>query len=305
MARIFISYSHDDREAAQRLAAAVQDYGHEVWWDNQLVGGDDFRDVIEERLSRVDAIIVVWTKSSVAKLWVKAEAHLGLARQNLVPVRFDKDFELPDDFQHIHVEYLGDWAGAPRAPEIGKLVRRIDELKGAADRARLSAALAPQLRAKVQNSGLVRSLFDAALPGGLRVYRFIGGALGAAAVLWLALFLIGRLSPGADDTVGLGIFLFLLAAVALARGLDQMIIAAKRGSSDRFFDRAFSAACVISFLVSACGVLAVFLLSMLLGMDPNLVQTLENVIGIAVALLVLSYAVRAAFTVGRVLQSRV
>lgn len=62
---------------------------------------------------------------------------------------------------------------------------------------------------------------------------------------------------------------------------------------------------MICALAAACAVLAVFLVSMLVGAEPNLLLALENIVGIAVALLVLSYAVRAAFTVGRALQSRV
>ena len=62
---IFISYAREDRALAQALANDLQARGYSVWWDIELVGADDFQDVILAALAKARAAIVIWTKASV------------------------------------------------------------------------------------------------------------------------------------------------------------------------------------------------------------------------------------------------
>jgi hypothetical protein len=50
MADVFISYARPDREMARSLAAALIARGYQVWWDFELLGGEEFRDAIMEEL---------------------------------------------------------------------------------------------------------------------------------------------------------------------------------------------------------------------------------------------------------------
>jgi hypothetical protein len=43
---VFISYAREDRSTAQALAGALSAAGLNVWWDRQIIGGQDFTDVI-------------------------------------------------------------------------------------------------------------------------------------------------------------------------------------------------------------------------------------------------------------------
>ena len=48
--------------------------GVDVWWDHEVLGGDDYRDRISEVLTRAAAAIVVWSRRSVQSHWVISEA---------------------------------------------------------------------------------------------------------------------------------------------------------------------------------------------------------------------------------------
>jgi hypothetical protein len=306
MACVFLSYSRDDRERAQALAAVIADYGHEVWWDMHLVGGDDFQDVIEGKLSQVDAIIVLWTESSVKKPWVWAEANLGLERDCLICVRYAKDVVPPKAFAHLHAEYLGDWIGAGRAPEIDKLVLRVDKLKSARDQARIADALPPTIRKLTQKSNLLSAILDSALPGGLRLYRFLLGGAAAALVLWGLEWLVGLLAPEGDYNFGPGRYLMMLFALLLARGMDQVVIASKNQSSDRFFDRAFAFTFLVCTLLGFAVVIVLALFDHIqTGQAYDPVEMVILGITYALVFLVLSYVTRALLLAGRMLHGRV
>lgn len=74
MADIFISYARPERDIAKRLADSLIAKGYQVWWDAELVGSDDFRDVIFEELTLAKAVIVVWSANSVRSKFVRDES---------------------------------------------------------------------------------------------------------------------------------------------------------------------------------------------------------------------------------------
>jgi len=57
MAIIFLSYPSENRSVADCLRAQLEAYGHEVWYDtNILVAGDDWRRELSEALPLCDAV---------------------------------------------------------------------------------------------------------------------------------------------------------------------------------------------------------------------------------------------------------
>ena len=90
MSDIFISYASEDRELAAALAGKLTSRGYSVWWDHQLVGGSQFRDVIHKELNEARSVIVLWTEHSVSSAWVKDEADEALRLRKLLPLRGDR-----------------------------------------------------------------------------------------------------------------------------------------------------------------------------------------------------------------------
>ena len=99
MARLFISYCSTDQARVEGLAAALAEAGFEVWWDRELIGGQDFAQVIEQRIRDADIVIVVWSRDSIASQWVRAEAQKAGAK--LLPIRIEA-VEPPAPFNALH-----------------------------------------------------------------------------------------------------------------------------------------------------------------------------------------------------------
>ena len=110
MTDVFISYSHQDREIARRYADALQAAGLAVWWDDHLRSGEAFDEKIEAALRAAKAVVVLWSKTSVASRWVRAEATLADRNKTLVPVMIEP-CERPIMFELTHTSELGHWRG--------------------------------------------------------------------------------------------------------------------------------------------------------------------------------------------------
>jgi hypothetical protein len=72
MSDLFISYASQDREVIQKLVAALEAQGWNVWWDRHIDIGSNFDDRIEKAISETLCIVVVWSKHSIGSNWVRA-----------------------------------------------------------------------------------------------------------------------------------------------------------------------------------------------------------------------------------------
>ena len=87
MTDVFISYAREDRSIAQALARDLEGRGYRVWWDAELVGSDDFQEVILAALAKARAAVVIWSKASVKSNFVRDEARYALHYKKLVAVK--------------------------------------------------------------------------------------------------------------------------------------------------------------------------------------------------------------------------
>lgn len=89
MPNVFLSYDSDDRALASKIAVALQQLGHTVWWDRNIRGGAEFSAEIDRALQSAEAIVVLWSKQSIASPWVRDEAGTGREKECLIPARID------------------------------------------------------------------------------------------------------------------------------------------------------------------------------------------------------------------------
>ena len=107
---IFISYSREERPAARHFAESFAAEGFSVWWDAVLRSGETFDEVIEKELRAAKAVVVLWSRRSVASRWVRAEATLADRSNKLVPVIIEA-CNLPIIFELTHAADLSNWTG--------------------------------------------------------------------------------------------------------------------------------------------------------------------------------------------------
>lgn len=90
MSDVFISYSRRDRDYARNLAELISSLGINVWWDHALLPNDQFRDAIQTKLERANAVIVLWSRDSAASPFVVDEADVARKDNKLVSVLVDE-----------------------------------------------------------------------------------------------------------------------------------------------------------------------------------------------------------------------
>ncbi len=100
VARIFVSYAREDLEKVSPYIADMQEAGFKVWWDLELLGGDDWSESIETELARSDCVVIFWSEHSVNSPWVRIEAHYAKQHHCLVPVRIDS-VDIPDEYRAL------------------------------------------------------------------------------------------------------------------------------------------------------------------------------------------------------------
>ena len=121
MADIFLSYKSEDRERAQRIERALTALGWNVFWDEELRVGDDFREALENELARARCVVVLWSTLSIRSRWVRDEASRADKHRKLIAVRID-DVEMPLGFGEMQVADLIGWAGDTQASGFRELV---------------------------------------------------------------------------------------------------------------------------------------------------------------------------------------
>ena len=98
---VFLSFAHEDENAARRLAQHLSMAGLSVFWDRQLRPGQTWDEVLEREIDRARWVVVLWSSSSVASDFVRSEASRAKALDKLLPVLIG-EATIPLEFSRMH-----------------------------------------------------------------------------------------------------------------------------------------------------------------------------------------------------------
>jgi hypothetical protein len=126
VAKVFVSYASNDRNFVDRLAAALDLAGHEVWFDRDLNAGS-FRDQILAQLTQAEVAIVVWSARSKQSRYVIDESERALARGVLLPIRIDET-DLPLGFGGFQTFDLSSWSGRADDQKFTLILDQIEKI---------------------------------------------------------------------------------------------------------------------------------------------------------------------------------
>jgi TIR domain len=110
MADLFVSYSREDKARAAEVVRLLEDYGWDVFWDQETRAGELWPKVLEEELGKARCLVALWTTTSIASRWVRIEAYEALQGEKLVPVLLDK-VRPPLEFRQTQTFDLTGWNG--------------------------------------------------------------------------------------------------------------------------------------------------------------------------------------------------
>lgn len=123
-AAVFVSYSRADQKRALPVIKLLEGAGFRVWWDGLLEGGDSYLPTTEAALTSADAVVVLWSATSVNSNWVRDEAMSGRERHCLVPLSIDGS-EPPLGFRQFQVIDVAKWRGRQSGPDAERILRAV------------------------------------------------------------------------------------------------------------------------------------------------------------------------------------
>jgi adenylate cyclase len=129
LAKVFLSYAREDEATAKQLADSIGRAGHEVWWDRQIQGGSRFSSENDRELKSAEAVVVLWSPTSVESAWVQDEAAEGRDTGRLVPAAIGGS-RPPLGFRQFHTVDLAEWNGGGAPERFDDLLEAISKTAG-------------------------------------------------------------------------------------------------------------------------------------------------------------------------------
>jgi len=127
--KVFLSHASEDKEFALDFASRLRARGIDVWLDRwEILPGDSFVDkIFDEGLARAKAVIVIISRHSVTKPWVREELNVAVVRKinkvsKLIPVVIDAS-QVPNVLQATLWERIDDLKNY--APSLDRIVLSI------------------------------------------------------------------------------------------------------------------------------------------------------------------------------------
>ncbi len=119
--KVFLSYSHEDRDIATRIAEGLRVVGIEAWLDKwEILPGDSLiQKIFEEGLAGVDVFVIILSDNSVQSRWVKQELDVALIKRiegisRVIPLKLG-DVAIPDPLRTLRwIDMTGDFDGKLR-----------------------------------------------------------------------------------------------------------------------------------------------------------------------------------------------
>lgn len=125
--RVFLSYAHPDRSAAEEIARALKLADFKVWFDSwELQPGDSIATRVREGLAASDFLVVLLSPDSANSRWVREEVTLSLSNElrqraiNVIPAIL-RDCDVPQALRGFSPVNLSE----DHVTGIAKLVERL------------------------------------------------------------------------------------------------------------------------------------------------------------------------------------
>ena len=126
--KVFLSYCHDDDQQVTRLHEALENENMDLWWDKEILPGQDWKQEIRRAMKDCDAVVLCLSSKSMQRkksgIYPEVLDAINSYREfrsgeiYLIPVRFDEckvpDIEIDgsrtlDRLQYVDLFPDNDW----------------------------------------------------------------------------------------------------------------------------------------------------------------------------------------------------
>jgi hypothetical protein len=100
---LFISYARVDKPQTEDwITKHLRIASHDVWIDDRIEGGQNWRQVLLEKISSSDAVLFVMTPESVQSESCEWEIEQALLHNKpIIPIRLQAETPIPDNLKHL------------------------------------------------------------------------------------------------------------------------------------------------------------------------------------------------------------
>lgn len=118
--RLFISYAHTDKWQVKQLVDILSQAGHQPWFDNQLMPGQDWKQALADAIKNCEALVYAMTPESVTSEWCTWEVKQAVEQNKpIIPILVQPKTQVPDYLQRYQ---YADFSEGPTVGNVAKLM---------------------------------------------------------------------------------------------------------------------------------------------------------------------------------------
>jgi len=94
--KVFISYSHNDKEYADQICKVLKGEGYDIWIDKlRIKNNDNIAKLIDKGIDQADVVLLLISQSSLSSTWVQREFsaislhQIGDTKKYVIPIKLD------------------------------------------------------------------------------------------------------------------------------------------------------------------------------------------------------------------------
>jgi hypothetical protein len=100
--QLFISYAHESIANVRQTVEILTAGGHTVWFDDQLLPGQDWKRQLGESIARCDALVYAMTRETVTSEWCEWELATAVRLEKaVIPVLLEPGISVPDSLRRL------------------------------------------------------------------------------------------------------------------------------------------------------------------------------------------------------------
>jgi hypothetical protein len=124
--KLFISYAHTDKWQVKQLVEILEDAGHQPWFDNKLLPGQDWKQALADAIVDCESFVYAMTPESITSEWCQWEftkaVELG---KPVIPILVQPKTKVPDNIRRYQ---YADFSEGPTPKNVAKLMGGISQI---------------------------------------------------------------------------------------------------------------------------------------------------------------------------------